>query len=348
MPKRILVSGAGGFVGHHFLEHVLSVTDWEIVLTDSFRHKGTNDRVAEVIAGHPDWAARIDVITHDLLAPFTTREVHRMGKINYIAAIASDSHVDRSISYPSEFIRNNTEVALNTLDLAREVKPEAVVLVSTDEVYGPVEADDLRGHREWAAILPSNPYSASKAAQEAIAVSYWRTYGVPVVIVNCMNMIGERQDLEKFIPMVTSKVYRGEEVTIHGTEGNIGTRHYLHARNLADAVCFILAKKSPSLFHAHVPSFDVASSDRPDRYNIASPDRIDNLTLAQMIAEDVGRPLKYRLEDFHATRPGHDPHYGLDSSKLRSLGWEMPVPFRVSLRKTVKWTLRNPRWLLEE
>jgi dTDP-glucose 4,6-dehydratase len=347
MTKRILISGAGGFVGHHFLEHVLINTNWDVVLTDSFRHKGTNDRVAEVIEGH-DWRSRIDVIMHDLLAPFTAREAQRIGDIDYIAAIASESHVDRSIQEPAPFIRNNVEVALNTLELARVLQPRAVIWVSTDETYGPVAADDYAGHPEWDVVLPSNPYSGSKAAQEAIAISYWRTYGVPVVILNIMNMIGERQDLEKFIPRVISKVAQGELVTIHGSEGNIGTRHYLHARNVADASLFLLNHTDPAAFPAHKAYDSQPVSDRPDRYNIASPDRIDNLTLAKMIAEDIGQPLKYKLEDFHTTRPGHDPHYGLDSSKIRALGWELPVAFRESLERTVKWTMANPRWLLTD
>lgn len=371
MTKRILITGAGGFVGHHFLEHVLVNTDWECVLTDSFRHKGTNDRIAEVLKGQPahlcactglcqergycgpkPWRSRIDVITHDLLAPFTSREVQRIGEIDYIAAIASDSHVDRSISHPAEFIRNNVEVAVNTLELARQLKPKQVIWVSTDETYGPVAADDFKGHPEWDVVLPSNPYSGSKAAQEAIAISYWRTYGVPVVILNIMNMIGERQDLEKFIPRVIHKVMNDQTVTIHGSEGNIGTRHYLHARNVADASLFLL-DFNPAMFPAHSEDYAdrfeyCGESDRPDRYNIASPDRIDNLTLAKMIAEDIGKPLKYQLEDFHTTRPGHDPHYGLDPSKIMNLGWSLPVPFRESLRRTVRWTMDNPHWLLDD
>jgi dTDP-glucose 4,6-dehydratase len=356
MTKTILITGAGGFVGHHFLEHVLSATDWNVIVTDSFRHKGRTDRIAQVLDGDPDefhvpWRARVEVITHDLCAPFSAQQVRDLqaAGISYIAAFASESHVDRSIHDPVPFIRNNTEITFTTLELARRLRPEALVWVSTDEVYGPVAADDLKGHPEWDAILPSNPYAASKAAQEALVTSYWRTYGLPAVIVNCMNMIGERQDLEKFIPMTISRVYAGEEVTIHGTTGNIGTRHYLHARNLADAVVFLLERRqTPALFHSHVPDYDVHSADRPDRYNVASPDRIDNLTLARLIADDIGRPLRYRLEDFHSTRPGHDPHYGLDPSKLVSLGWKMPVPFRESLRKTVKWTLAHPEWLVPE
>lgn len=358
MPT-VLCSGAGGFVGHHFLEHVLSKTNWDVIATDSFRHKGRTDRISQVLDSAPrtrvngplNWRKRTRVLTHDLCAPFSPQQIRNLQNtgVDYIAAFASESHVERSIHDPVPFIRNNIEITFTTLELARKLRPKAIIWVSTDEVYGPVEVNNLKGHPEWDPILPSNPYSASKAAQEAIAISYWRTYGLPVILVNCMNMIGERQDLEKFIPMVISKVHKGEEVTIHGTEGNIGTRHYLHARNLADAMCFLFQRaKTPSLFHSHVPSFDVPSADMPDRYNIASPDRIDNLTLAKMIAEDVGKPLHYRLEDFHSTRPGHDPHYGLDPAKLTAEGWTMPVPFRESLRKTVKWTLKNPEWLLPE
>lgn len=360
MPKTVWLSGAGGFVAHHALEHILSTTDWNVIATDSFRHKGRTDRIAQVLDAQPVgargkerpcWRGRVNVITHDLCAPFTAQQVRDMQAqgVDYMIACASESHVDRSISDPVSFCRNNAEISYTTLELARRLRPEALIWVSTDEVYGPVHAVDLKGHPEWDAILPSNPYSASKAAQEAMAISYWRTYGLPLVIVNCMNMIGERQDIEKFIPMVIAKVVNGEEVTIHGTTGNIGTRHYLHARNLADAMCFILQRQqSPALFHSHVPSYDVHSADKPDRYNIASPDRIDNLTLAQMIADDIGKPLRHKLEDFHSTRPGHDPHYGLDPAKLLRLGWSLPVPFRESLRKTVEWTLAHPEWLTGE
>lgn len=351
---RVLITGAGGFAGSHYLEHVLKTTDWNVVATDSFRHRGKTDRISEVLTSSPfhtystrqylpfgsDWGARTEILTHDLTVPFSNQAIERIGEIDYMACYASESHVDRSISDPVSFSRNNVDVALTTLELARTLKPKALVWVSTDEVYGPVGRYDYMGKAEWSAILPSNPYSASKAAQEAFVISYWRTFGVPAVIVNAMNMIGERQDTEKVVPMVIGKVMRGEEVTIHGMPGNIGTRHYLHARNLADGINFILGELPPRKFGEFV--------HRPDRYNIASPERTDNLNLAQMIAEDVGKPLRYRLEDFHTTRPGHDPHYGLDSSKLRGLGWNMPVPFRESLRKTVEWTLRNPEWLIPD
>ncbi len=355
----VFLTGAGGFAGHHALEHILVNTNWDVIATDSFRHKGTTDRISQVLeardqpAGFPEyWHRRTSVITHDLTAPFTTRqEIYDIGAVDYMVCYASESHVDRSIDDPVPFVRNNVDVALNTLELARTLKPKAVIWISTDEVYGPVEADNLKGHAEWAPMLPSNPYSASKAAQEDIAISYWRTYGVPVIIVNCMNMIGERQDPEKFVPLALSKVLKDETVKIHGSPAEPGTRHYLHARNLADAVVFLLESTTPSRFREHaytadapVPN-DALITDRPDRYNIAPPDRIDNFTLASRIAEIVGKPLKYKWEDFHAARPGHDAHYGLDSSKILNLGWSPPVPFDESLRRTVEWSLSNQSWL---
>ena len=363
---RLLLSGAGGFAGHHFLEHALSVTDWDIVVTDSFRHRGTTDRISQVLAGAPDtaagdaWLGRTAVITHDLTAPFSEQAMAAIAGpdgLDYLIAMASQSHVDRSITDPVAFCENNFAVALNTLELARQLRPRAVVMISTDEVYGPAEPGC--GHREWSPVLPSNPYAASKAAQEAVAVSYWRTYGTPVIITNTMNLIGERQHPEKFIPKTLRAVLAGKEAVIHGTPGNVGSRHYLHARNMADAVLFLLSRTRPSMFPAHMPEAarlaeyrrevqgrpSASLADRPDRYNIASADRIDNLQLAQMIAVAAGMPLRYRLEDFHSARPGHDPHYALDSGKIAALGWKPPVEFSESLRRTVHWTMAHPEWL---
>lgn len=336
--KRIFLSGSGGFVGHHFLEHILATTDWDVIATDSFRHRGTTDRIGQVLAGHPEWKSRVDVLTHDVSVPFSDQAILRIRSVDYMVAMASESHVDRSISDPVPFVVNNVQVILNTLELARELRPSALIVISTDEVYGPSpqfvpctqfpvcedgnpgnHQHQFGGHAEWSPILPSNPYAASKAAQEAIATSYWRTYGVPAIIVNCMNMVSERQAPEKYVPYLIRSISRGEEVTVHGIPSQIGTRHYLHARNLADGALFLLNGPAPAQF---------PDTDRPDRYNIVGPDRIDNLTLARMVAAIVGQPLKYRLVDFHSARPGHDPHYGLDGTKMATLGWETagPVP----------------------
>jgi dTDP-glucose 4,6-dehydratase len=338
MPKHVLLTGAGGFIGSHVLRHLLTSTDWHVTCTDSFRHMGKTDRIAQAIQDLPDGvhlSGRLSVITHDLTAPISPQMAHRIGAVDYVIAMASQSHVDRSIEDPRPFIENNVGVILSTLEWARAAEPAHVIVISTDEVYGPVGPG--YAHPEWAPILPSNPYAASKAAQEAIAVSYWRTYGLPLTVVNCMNLIGEMQDREKFIPKVIAAVRDGGVVPVHGQPGNIGSRHYLHARNLADALVFLLGRGAPPRFGA---------APRPDRWNIAGPDRVSNLELAQLVADAAGRPLRYDLVDFHSTRPGHDPHYGLDPGRLEAAGWKPPVPFAESLERAVAWTLAHPEWLL--
>ena len=354
----VLLTGAGGFVGHHCLEHILATTDWQVVASDSFRHKGKTDRIVQVLDGHHGWPERVSVLTHDLTVPFSDQAVASLGGVDYVIAMASESHVERSISDPVPFVRNNVDVALSTLELCREIAPRAVIWVSTDEVYGPEHGG--KAHPEWDTILPSNPYSASKAAQEAIVIAYWRSYGVPVQIVNCMNLIGERQDPEKFLPKITGQIANGEMVTIHGKPGDIGTRHYLHARNLADGILWLLRETYPATFPAHVraplnpaaltgqahATGKIRIADRPDRWNVVGPDRVSNLQLAQMVAQVTGKQLRYELVDFHSARPGHDPHYGLDPAKLTGAGWTPPVPFRESLARTVQWSLLHPEWLL--
>jgi len=332
--KRVILTGASGFFGSHLLRHLLVNTDWEFICPASWTHKGTPERIKNALVG--GYENRVTVITHDLIAPFTEQTKKGFGKIDYILNIASNSHVHRSIDNPREFIVDNTLLAFNMLELARELKPEVFLQFSTDEVYGVAPAGV--NHKEWSPILPSNPYSASKAAQEAMAISYWRTYNVPVVITNTMNLFGETQDSEKYTAQLIKKINAGEIVKVHGAKGDIGSRFYLHARNGADAVYFILKNLPPQLYNE-------GESPMPDRYNIVGDVELDNLTLADIVAKMMGKELKYELVDFHTGRPGHDRRYALDGSKLKGLGWSAPFDFEKSLKKSIEWTLNNPLWL---
>lgn len=330
MSRRILLTGIGGFVGSHLLDHILVNTDWEVIGVASWRHKGEPARVADSIH-YQNHKNRVNIITHDITAPFTEELIKKIDGVDYIFNLASDSHVDRSIQYPEPFIMNNVKLMMNMLELARVLRPSLFLQFSTDEVYGaaPVGVD----FKEWATILPSNPYAASKAAQEALAISYWRTYGVQIVITNCMNIFGERQDKEKYVAKTIKAIHDGETLTIHGSAGNIGSRFYLHARNIADAVVWIAQEITPTSYSEE--------TDRPDRFHIAGEKEIDNLTLARTIAGMMGKELKYELTDFHATRPGHDRRYALDGSKLKEAGWVQPVNFEKSLLKTIEWETRH-------
>lgn len=331
--KTVLLTGAGGFVGHHTLEHILKLTDWNVVITDSFRHRGVTDRITSIGCWNTE-KHRVKLFTHDLTVPFSDVMIKEIGKIDYIISMASDSHVDRSISDPAPFILNNVALVVNMLELARKIQPEIFLHVSTDEVYGPAPAG--YAHKEWDTILPSNPYSASKAAQEAACISYWRTFGVPVVITNTMNIIGERQDPEKFVPKIMYCLEKNIPMTIHGTPENIGSRYYLHARNQADALLFILKNLSPVVY---------PGSDRPDKYHIVGEREVNNLEMAKMVSFYWGKELKFEFEDFHTTRPGHDLRYALDGNKLSKAGWVPPMSLEDSLKSTVEWTKQHPEWL---
>ena len=339
MTERVLISGSSGFVGAHVLRHMLQHTTWTFALPVTFRHKGTPQRIVAALHAHPEWWDRIDVIRCDLTAPIDPVTAHQFGDVDIIMNVASESHVDRSIESPGPFIANNVALMTNLLDYARQIQPILFLHMSTDEVYGPAYDDDR--HPEWSTILPSNPYSASKAAQEAIGFSYWRTYNVPLVITNTMNLIGEAQDPEKMVPKTIRALRDGTPVTVHtAPDGTPGSRFYLHARNLADAWLFLAAQAS---------LFDVTlygdGELLPDRYNIVGEQEVTNTNLVWMIANIMGVEPVINPVSFHESRPGHDLRYALDGTLMNQLGWEAPVQLEESLKRTVTWFLANPQWL---
>jgi len=314
---RVLITGAGGMVGSEVLKYLHETTDWEFVCVCSWKHKGTPEKVIK--------SERVEVITHDLISPLTARTIAHIGHIDYILNIASESHVDRSIEDPVGFTQNNVNLVLNMLELARELKPKKFIQFSTDEVYG--VAPEGTDHAEWSPIVPSNPYAASKAAQEAIAVSYWRTYGVPVVITNTMNIFSEAQDWEKFIPLCVKKIMNGEKITIHGTpDGKPGSRYYIHAQQVAEALKFILDEVDVPLY---------PDAERPERLNIVGEEEVDNLTLAQRVADYLDKDWDYEVVSWHGSRPGHDLRYALDGSKLANYGWKPENTMSTKLKETV-------------
>lgn len=330
---RALVTGAAGFAGSHAVRHFLTETTWDLVLPVSFDHRGTPHRIESAVKGFDP--ARYRVVSADLAQPISSATTLDFGQVDFIINYASQSHVDRSITDPAPFIMNNVALVVNMLEFARTLPGlSAFVQISTDETMGPALSG--QDHKEWAPVVPSNPYSGSKAAQEAIAISFWRTYNVPLLITNTMNLFGEMQDPEKFIPMCVSKIQSGEVVPIHASaDGSvIGSRYYLHARNLADAVLFLIRRGNIAMYQG-------LPEDRPDRYHIVGEREINNLEMAQLLADTLGKDLRYELIDFHSSRPGHDIRYGLDGSKLRELGWNHPVSFEAGMKQLIDWEQNN-------
>lgn len=316
---RILITGVSGQVGYHVAKTLLE-TDHEVIGIFTLDHKGKRNNIEELL-NYENFLP----FEKDLNYEFNSAEKITLSSIDIILNIASESHVDRSITDPVPFIKNNINLTLNMLELAREIKPKLFLQFSTDESFG--VAPEGTNHHEWSPHIPSNPYSASKAAQEDIAISYWRTYGVPVVITNTMNIFSDIQDWEKYIPLCVKKILLNEEITIHAYPGatKAGSRFYIHADSVGEAIKFLIEK--PVGLYPNV--------DRPDRYNIVGDKEVDNLTLALTIGAILGKEVKYTLTDAHSERPGHDVRYGLDGTKLALAGWKPTQNFEEKLHQTV-------------
>ena len=340
MSKKILITGGAGFIAHHIIDKILSTTDWEVVTLDRLDFSGNLNRLKEVVDSYSlNDQKRVKVVHHDLKAELNPQIKSTIGKIDYIAHLAAGSHVDRSIDYPLEFVMDNVLGTAHILDYARNLDHlEMFTYFSTDEVFGP--APKGINYKENDRYNSTNPYSATKAGAEELVVAYENTYGLPSFITHTMNVFGERQNAEKYIPMVIKRVRDGEIVTVHANKEKTiaGSRHYIHAKDVANALLFLL-------------QYDI-SSLKPDetgakcqKFNIVGKNEINNLELAQFIAKVQNRELKYNMVDFHSLRPGHDLRYALDGTKMADMGWKPQSAFK-RLESVIKWTLDNDQWLI--
>jgi dTDP-glucose 4,6-dehydratase len=322
---KVLVTGAAGFVGHHVVDYLLKRTDWQITIIDRLDVSGNLNRLAEIGAAKNP---RVKFVYHDLKAPINFQLGRQIGAHDFILHLAASTHVDRSISQPLEFVFDNVVGTCNILDFARGTGCQKFLYFSTDEVFGP--APKGTQYLEDDRYRSGNPYAATKAGGEELAIAYENTYKLPVVVTHTMNVIGRRQHPEKYVPMTIQKVYRGEKITIHAdaTKSIPGSRFYIDAEDVADGVMFVLENGKVG-----------------EKFNIVGEQEIDNLQLAEMIAAAVGKNLDYELVDFHSQRPGHDLRYALDGNKLANMGWT-PRPIFGRINDLVSWTLNNPQWLL--
>jgi dTDP-glucose 4,6-dehydratase len=332
---RVLLTGASGFLGANCLRYLLDETDWDIVCPASFSHRGVPERITMTVrtACPVDEWQRVTVVTCDLATPIADTTAALFGDVDCVINFASESHIPRSLANPVPFVQNNINAMLHVLEYARSLPGlRAFVQISTDEVYGP---SSTGGHAEWSSIQPSTPYSASKAAQEALAIAYWRSFGLPLVLANTMNPIGPMQDPEKFVPMAIGRVLRGETVSIHaGADGQIGSRVYVNARDLASAITHVL--------QAPPARYGDAGVERPDRWNVVGERDVDNFELAHLIADCLG--LRLRHEMVLSDRPGHGLRYALDGAKLANAGWKSQWCIEDSVEALVAWSLANPLW----
>jgi len=338
MKKKALVTGGCGFVGHHVIDHIFRNTDWDVYCIDKLSYSSFGlSRLQETnILSNP----RFKMFSFDLCSEISKGMEKEISDVNYILHIAAESHVENSIVDPVNFVKNNVDSTLNLLEFARQkcTNLEKFMYFSTDEVFG--NAKESFAYKEGDRFNCGNPYSASKAAGETLCESYCNTYGLPIVITNTMNIIGERQHAEKFIPKVIKSILNDEKIYIHSYPDKIkaGSRFYIHARNVADAFIYVL-QNTTELLDNHDSS--------KGRYNIAGCEELSNLQVVEIISDIMGKKADYEMTDYHSQRPSHDLRYALNGDKLEKLGWSVPIDFRGSLEKTVNWTLKNPHWLVE-
>jgi dTDP-glucose 4,6-dehydratase len=301
MSKRVLLTGASGFIGSNVLDYMLENTNWEFVCTCSWSHMGTPLNLQRYVQ-----TQRVKIITHDL-----TAQMPNLGSFDFILNLASESHVDRSIADPYNFIMNNVQLTMRLLEYARQYPPEVFLQFSTDEVYG---AND---HLEYDVYDATNPYSASKAMQEQAARAYHDTFGINVVITNSNNIIGRNQAVEKFVPKIIELITNNDTVKIHTANGKPGSRHWNPVQNVADALMFILAQPYPA--------------GKTPHYSLPGGKNLDNLEMALLIAKILGKPLKYELQDATLDRPFYDEQYPHTDGKLTQLGWVPPFTLEEGL-----------------
>lgn len=322
----ILITGGCWFVGHHIIEHIFKNTDWDITIIDRLSYSGSVDRLRDINVYDE---SRVRLFTIDFTRPIEENLEKEIGDVDYILHLGAESHVDSSITDPRKFVYANVVGTLEVLEFARRQNNlKKFVYFSTDEVFGP--APEGISYKENDRYNSWNPYSATKAGWEELCVAYANTYKLPVIITHTMNVFWERQHPEKFIPKIINCLLKDEAITIHSNETKTKswTRFYIHGRNVASAVFFLLE-----------------NGNIWEKYNIVWEQEVSNLDMALYIAKIMWKELKYEMVDFHSSRPWHDLRYALDWTKMKEMWWEIPVNFYDSLWKTVNWFLSNKKWL---
>ena len=311
---RILVTGGAGFIGSHFVKYLLKTyKNYHVINLDKLTYSGNLDNLKE-IARHP----RYEFVRGDICDVKLAANV--MKKRSMVVHFAAETHVDRSIKDGADFVRTNVLGTHVLLQAAHLAGVKRFVHVSTDEVYGSRQ----RGYfKETDPLNPSSPYSASKASSDLLALSYFFTYKMDIVITRCSNNFGPNQYPEKIMPLFITHLLEGRKVPLYGLGKNV--RDWIYVQDHCRAVDLVLHKGQAG-----------------EIYNISGENYLDNLSLTKSILKVMGHSLK--MIKYVPDRLGHDFRYAIDCSKLRKLGHSSQVPFEEGITKTIKWYTDNSSW----
>jgi dTDP-glucose 4,6-dehydratase len=339
---RVLVTGGAGFIGSNFIRHILGRADFsgKIINLDSLSYAGNLTSLADVQEAHG--GSRYYFEHADIRDARRVNDLMRSHDINVVVHFAAESHVDRSITGPKEFIETNVNGTFNLLEAARDIWGTRDDVrfhhVSTDEVYGSLNTTG--SFNESSPYAPSSPYSASKAASDHLVRAYTHTYGLQSTISNCSNNYGPYQFPEKLIPLVILNALSGKALPIYGDGKYV--RDWLHVMDHCEALFSILS-----------------SGKSGETYNIGGNCEMQNIEVVNIICEtlqkfrppsdnpEAGSIVHYRdLISFVKDRPGHDRRYAIDSGKIKStLGWEPSYGFDLGIEETVSWYLEHTGWI---
>jgi len=313
---KLLVTGAAGFIGSNYVNDlVLRDSQWsEIVLLDVLSYAGNLNNLELSLRDK-----RVKFIKSDIRNTELVNEI--MAKVDGVVHFAAESHVDRSIDHPEDFISTNVLGTFTLLKSAYEHEVDFFLNVSTDEVYGSIESGSWS---ELSPLAPNSPYSASKASADLIALAYWKTFGFPVFISRCSNNFGAFQFPEKFIPLAITNLIDGIPIPIYGN--GLNSRDWLHVSDHCNALNTIISNGKPG-----------------EIYNIGGGTELSNLDLAKLLIKVSGRDESYI--QFVEDRKGHDFRYSVDYNKIvNTCGYSPKSTFIESIKETVDWYTKNETW----
>ncbi len=315
MAQTYLVTGGAGFIGSCFIRRLLAGdADIRVINLDKLTYAGRPENV-DAVAGDP----RYRFVRGDIADASVVDELFA-GGIDVAVNFAAESHVDRAIADPGHFITTDVYGVYVLLEAARSHGLGRFVQISTDEVYGSVERGSSK---ETDALMPRNPYAASKAGGDRLAYSYFATYGLDVIVTRASNNYGPYQYPEKFVSLFATNAIEGEPLPLYGDGRNV--RDWLHVDDHCAAIEFLIEHGAAG-----------------ESYNIGGGNERENIEVARLICATLGKPES--LIRLVKDRPGHDRRYSLDTGKLATLGWRPQVEFEAGLRETVEWYVENRAW----